>query len=63
MRVSHTRSALAVSFDEPKIVGSAALVTLMELARESGLQSLAGRQLIESRKLSGSTFKIASAWA
>ncbi|WP_413543110.1 IS1380 family transposase [Citricoccus nitrophenolicus] len=45
MQVSHTRSALSVSFDEPNIVGSAGLVPVMELARESGLHSLAGRQL------------------
>ncbi|MFB9074756.1 IS1380 family transposase [Citricoccus parietis] len=45
MQVSHTRSALSVSFDEPNLVGSAGLVPLMELAAESGLHSLAGRQL------------------
>lgn len=45
MQVSHTRAALSVSFDEPNLVGSAGLVPVMELARESGLHSLAGRQL------------------
>lgn len=45
MQVSHTRSALSVSFDEPNLVGSAGLVPLMKLATESGLHELAGQRL------------------
>ncbi len=45
MQVSHTRSSLSVSFDEPNLVGSAGLVPLMELAAEAGLHELAGSRL------------------
>ena len=41
MQVSHTRSALSVSFDEPNLIGSAGLVPMMELAAEAGLHQLA----------------------
>ncbi|MDV5999535.1 IS1380 family transposase [Kocuria rhizophila] len=45
MQVSHTRSALSVSFDEPNLVGSAGLVPLMKLACESGLHELTEQRL------------------
>ncbi|VXC21826.1 hypothetical protein CITRIK5_80095 [Citricoccus sp. K5] len=45
MQVSHTRSALSVSFDEPNLVGSARLVPVMELAAEAGLHQLANKRL------------------
>ena len=45
MQVSHTRSAVSVSFDEPNLVGSAGLVPVMELAAEAGLHQLAAARL------------------
>ena len=40
MQVSHTLSAMSVSFDEVNLVGAAGLVPVMALAREAGLQEL-----------------------
>ena len=40
MQVSHTLSAMSVSFDEENLVGVAGLVPVMALAREAGLQDL-----------------------
>lgn len=45
MLVSHTRSAVSVSFDEPNLIGAAGLVPVMELAAEAGLHELAAERL------------------
>ena len=61
MQVSHTRSALSVSFDEPNLIGSAGLVPMMELAAEAGLHQLAkGRLTVPTDKGANAGAKIAA---
>ncbi len=61
MRVSHTRSAVSVSFDEPNLIGSAGLVPVMELAQDAGLQSLAqGRLSVPTDKGANAGLKVAA---
>lgn len=45
MLVSHTRAAVAASFDEPNLVSAAGLVPVMRLAEAAGLQALADEHL------------------
>ncbi len=45
MRLSHTRSVVAATFDEPNLVSAAGLVPVMRLARSAGLDTLAGELL------------------
>ena len=45
MQLSHTPSALSVSFDEPNLVGSAGLVPAMAVAERAGLGRLADEWL------------------
>ena len=61
MQVSHTRSALSASFDEPNLIGSAGLVPMMELAAEAGLHQLAkGRLTVPTDKGANAGAKIAA---
>jgi len=45
MRLSHTRAAIAVSFDDPNLVSAAGLVPVMRLAAAAGLGGLADDHL------------------
>src|SRR5438046_8374049 len=45
MRLSHSRPVVAARFDEPNLVSAAGLVPLMRLARDAGLDGLAGELL------------------
>lgn len=45
MKLSHTRSALSVSFDDPNLIGSAGLVAAAELMARIGVGSLAGEHV------------------
>lgn len=61
MQVSHTRSAVSVSFDEPNLIGSAGLVPVMELAQEAGLHALAqGRLSVPTDKGANAGAKVAA---
>ena len=63
MQVSHTRSALSASFDEPNLIGSAGLVPMMELAAEAGLHQLAkGRLTVPTDKGANAGAKIMRPW-
>ena len=45
MQVSHSPSAVSVSFDEPNLVSAAGLVPILGLARDAGLRELADARL------------------
>src|SRR5215210_8513430 len=45
MQLSHTRSVVSATFDEPNLVATAGLVPLMALARKAGLRELADERL------------------
>lgn len=61
MQVSHNRSAVSVSFDEPNLVSAAGLLPVMTLARDAGLQELADQWLsVPTDKGANAGLKIAS---
>ncbi|MBT2514562.1 IS1380 family transposase, partial [Arthrobacter sp. ISL-30] len=61
MQVSHKRSAVSVSFDEPNLVSAAGLLPVMTLARDAGLQELADDWLsVPTDKGANAGLKVAS---
>lgn len=61
MQVSHTRSSVSVSFDEPNLVSSAGLLPAMSLALDSGLHELADHWLtVPTDKGANAGLKVAS---
>jgi hypothetical protein len=61
VQVSHKRSAVSVSFDEPNLVSAAGLLPVMTLARDAGLQELADDWLsVPTDKGANAGLKVAS---
>lgn len=61
MQVSHTRSAVSVSFDEENLVSPVGLVPVMRLAEEAGLHALADEWLsIPTDKGANAGLKVAA---
>ncbi|MCQ6273281.1 IS1380 family transposase [Pseudarthrobacter sp. R1] len=61
MQVSHKRSAVSVSFDEPNLVSTAGLLPVMTLARDTGLHELANDWLsVPTDKGANAGLKVAS---
>ena len=61
MRLSHTRAAMSVAFDDPNLVSAAGLVPVLALADAAGLARLAGEHLsVSGDKGANAGSKVAS---